>query len=167
MWRRYHSMILVTLVTLTAGCTAEQAETLRSLVAKQERPRAKRIELQSYSIVVPRDEVSLMLRALTRLVDKGFGGEQIAQVMDRLDRLEQGDVLTERFSVTADGRQVELELQIFLDRPESPELFFFAPEPLRREIARYGDDLKQMLRDRDQFVGGRTELVDASPGAEQ
>jgi hypothetical protein len=167
MWRRYLSTILATLVTLTAGCSAEQAEALRSLVAERTAPRAKRVELQSYSIVVPRDEVSLMLRAVTRLVDDGFGGEQIAEVMDHLDRLEQGDVLTKRFSATADGRPIELEIQVFLDRPEHPELFFFAPEPQRREIARYGEDLKQMLRDRDQYVDGRADLVDASPGSER
>ena len=136
------------------------------MVATKPPSREKRVELHSYAITVPRDEVALMLRAVTRLVDEGFGSQQIAEVIATLDLLYSGDVLTKRYKVAHGDRYAELEIQIFLDNPTEPALYFFAPHALRQRIAQYGEDLKQMLHDRNQFVDGPERLVDASPGDE-
>jgi len=80
------------------------------MVATKPPSREKRVELHSYAITVPRDEVALMLRAVTRLVDEGFGGQQIAEVIAKLDLLDSGDVLTKRYKVAHGDRYAELDI---------------------------------------------------------
>jgi len=89
-----------------------------------------------------------MLRAVAGQVDAGFGGDEIGQVIQRIDKLTPGEVVSSRFTVQHDGKPAELEIQIFLDRPKRPELFFFAPKRLHRAIASCGDDLQHLLRQR-------------------
>ena len=77
--------------------------------------------------------VGPFLERLSALV-VGFGPIEIGQVLKAVDELEVDDERELCFQVTPHGQVVPLNIRIFKDDVDAPDLYFFAPQKLVEEI---------------------------------
>lgn len=64
----------------------------------------------------------------------GFGGTEIGQVLNAVAELEVEDERELCFQVTHHGQSMPLNIRIFKDDVDAPDLYFFAPQKLVEEI---------------------------------
>jgi hypothetical protein len=77
--------------------------------------------------------VDPFLRQLSASIE-GFGPTEISKVLTVIDQLAFDDEQELRFQVTYAGELVPLNVRIFKDDEEAPDLYFFAPQGLIEEI---------------------------------
>ncbi len=77
--------------------------------------------------------VGPFLRQLSVLLE-GFGPSEISKVLTVVDQLEVDDEQELRFQVIHAKQLVSLNVRIFKDDEEAPDLYFFAPQALIEEI---------------------------------
>ena len=79
------------------------------------------------------DLVGAFLAKLSALIE-GFGPDEINKVLRMIDDLEVDDEQVLGFRVTYQGRAMPLNITVFKDDVEAPDLYFFAPPNLIQEI---------------------------------
>jgi len=77
--------------------------------------------------------VGPFLEQLSTLIE-GFGPAEISKVLAVVDELEVDDERELHFQVTHDKHVVPMNLRIFKDDEDAPDLYFFAPQALSQEI---------------------------------
>ncbi len=75
-----------------------------------------------WSVALDMDDVEPTLNILASCVERGFGAEEIAEVVGTVDEMTLDQTRTFRFPVIVDGLDDELWLVIFLDDVDSPDL---------------------------------------------
>jgi hypothetical protein len=86
------------------------------------------------------DEVQPFLDKLGRSLDAGFGPAEIEQVMSLLRQQAVGDEAELEFSVTYKGERVPLNLTLFMDDVNAPELYFFTSPALAARLDELMDE---------------------------
>jgi len=80
------------------------------------------------------EDVKPFLEELSKVIG-GFGGPEIARVVQAVERLAAEEETSMRFEVQHQGHAVPLEIRIFMDDADAPDLYFLSPSPsLVREI---------------------------------
>ena len=79
------------------------------------------------------DMVGPFLERVSALIG-GFGPEEISKLQTVVDELEVEDERELRFQVTHNGQLVPMNIRIFKDDEDAPDLYFFAPRKLIEEI---------------------------------
>jgi hypothetical protein len=92
--------------------------------------------LEEWSVAVDLPQVSKVLRSLSRFVERGFGKAEIAEVRRAADELEVDQDARFRFDAQADGREVPLWIEIFMDDENAPDLCIFSSKNLIANLER-------------------------------
>jgi hypothetical protein len=90
-------------------------------------------DLAEASMNFDANAVEPFLQRLSPLI-MGFGPTEIGQVLKAVDELEVDDERELCFQVTHHGQAVPLNIRIFKDDVDAPDLYFFAPQKLVEEI---------------------------------
>lgn len=71
------------------------------------------------------EQVEPFLRAVSELVEKGFGNEEIKRLLNMIEGMEHDDEKFVEFQVVYFGEEMPLVISVFMDDIDSPDISLF------------------------------------------
>lgn len=102
-------------------------------------------QLSEASMNFDLDTLGPFLNRVSEQVDSGFGNEEIQALMAEVTGMEVDAEMQWNFTVVHRGDSTPLEVQVFMDDIEAPDVAFFTSASLAQEIeeewAKYTEEL--------------------------
>jgi hypothetical protein len=92
------------------------------------------MELEETSMSFDLENVEPFLVTVAARLDSGFSAEDAAKLAGEIAALPVDGELTRHYTVTFQGGEMPLKVEIFMDDVEAPDLYLFAPESLVEAI---------------------------------
>jgi hypothetical protein len=91
-------------------------------------------ELQEFSANFDSEMVRPFLERIRPFIDSGFGSDEVDRVCQVVATLQQDQERTIAFQIRHAGKEAELEVHVFMDDVDAPDIYFFAQGALRGQI---------------------------------
>lgn len=94
--------------------------------------------LEEWSANIDGDQISMILRAIRKLVEQGFGKSESDEIRTVMDDMSPKETKTLKFKITFAGEEHEFWTQIYCDDEDAFDLYAFGPAEL---IHRMGSEI--------------------------
>ena len=91
-------------------------------------------ELREFSANFDSEMVRPFLERIRPFIESGFGSDEVEQVCQLVATLPHDEERTLEFQIRHAGNEAQFKVHVFMDDVDSPDIYFFAPAGLSKEI---------------------------------